>query len=206
MAAYPTKALFEADGLEPFRINAYAVSQVCAICCHPLIVNPSTPDTTNNNNIAHPTRSSSTFHPATRIKPCGHVLGAECLAAWLTTGHTCPICARTLFPAAVNAPVSQRDINAILDVGGHIFGEGRVMGVVAGLLEWDAVQQQQAVREEERVERENRDLVWWDDNEIMDWGGGGEDEQEEGEGEGEHDDAEEDFDGGDEEAYDDGGA
>jgi hypothetical protein len=122
MTVFANKQTFNSLGLEQVRQSHAHASQDCSLCLQPLAV--------------HPTKDGipdSKCHTAVRIAACGHVIGEECLDAWLDVGHTCPICNRLLFEATGD-PITQGDINNILHTLGPEFGEDAIMVVVARLM------------------------------------------------------------------------
>ncbi len=41
--------------------------------------------------------------------PCSHRVGSACIATWLRTNNTCPVCRRVLFPAVAGQPLERDD-------------------------------------------------------------------------------------------------
>ncbi|KAI4684548.1 uncharacterized protein J4E84_006538 [Alternaria hordeiaustralica] len=111
--------MFNSLGLEQVQQSHAHASQDCTICRHPLAL--------------HPTKSKpaeSKLHRAVRIAACGHIVGQQCLDAWLEVGNTCPTCKRLLFEPT-GGPITQQDINNILRTLGPQYGEDAIMAVVA---------------------------------------------------------------------------
>jgi hypothetical protein len=81
-------------------------------------------------------RPGSRFHTSIRIIACGHVVGEECLNAWLDTGSTCPVagCNRLLFELIKDA-ISTRDANEPMRDLDEEYGEHHVLTVLARLIE-----------------------------------------------------------------------
>ncbi|EUC45882.1 hypothetical protein COCMIDRAFT_26044, partial [Bipolaris oryzae ATCC 44560] len=48
-------------------------------------------------------------HSATRITRCGHIVGKECLLAWLDISCACPVCNCPLFDAT-DEEITERDV------------------------------------------------------------------------------------------------
>jgi hypothetical protein len=119
MTVFSNKKTFNSLGLEQVQQSHAHASQDCTICLDPLAV--------------HPTKiklADTKLHTAVRIAACGHIIGQECLDAWLDVGHTCPTCDRLLFEATGD-PITQHDIDKILRTLGPEFGEDAIMVVVA---------------------------------------------------------------------------
>ncbi|CAO2655951.1 Nn.00g047540.m01.CDS01 [Neocucurbitaria sp. VM-36] len=124
MTVFASKEAFTTLGLEQITPSRTHASQDCTICLDPLLVHP-TPNTA----------PASDLHDAVRILACGHLLGQECLTAWITVGNTCPVCNRLLFEASrEEQAITQGDVDHILRVLGPVYGEDEVMGEVARLL------------------------------------------------------------------------
>lgn len=107
-------------GVEKVAPSTAIMHQDCYICNNPLSVN------------AHATPTDA-HHSAIRIGICGHLHGEECLAAWLHTGNTCPICKRMLFETPGHS-LSQDDVNSVIRTMGPLVGEARVMSAIARLM------------------------------------------------------------------------
>lgn len=122
MTVFANKQDFNNLGLEQFRQSHTHASQDCSICLQPLAVHPT------KDGIPDPK-----CHAAIRVAACGHIVGKDCLDAWLEVGHTCPTCKRLLFEATGD-PITQADINNILRILGPSFGEDAIMVVVARLM------------------------------------------------------------------------
>ena len=119
MTVFASKEMFNSLGLEQVQQSHAHASQDCTICRHPLAL--------------HPTKSKpaeSKLHRAVRIAACGHIIGQQCLDAWLEVGNTCPTCKRLLFEPTGD-PITQQDINNILRTLGPQYGEDAIMAVVA---------------------------------------------------------------------------
>ncbi|KAG9187437.1 hypothetical protein G6011_05308 [Alternaria panax] len=122
MTVFANKETFNSLGLEQFQQSHAHASQDCAICLRPLAVHPTKDD------IPDPK-----CHVTVRIAACGHIVGKDCLDAWLDVGHTCPVCACLLFEPTGD-PITQGDINYILHILGPELGEHVIMVVVARLM------------------------------------------------------------------------
>jgi hypothetical protein len=119
MTIFASKDVLTKLGLDRIQPSYAHVSQDCTICTEPLDVQlTSTKDV------------HSKLHPAVRITACGHMIGEECLSAWLDIGNTCPTCNRLLFESTGD-PITQQNVNNILRILGPEYGEGAVMAVVA---------------------------------------------------------------------------
>ncbi|KAH9864057.1 hypothetical protein J1614_009990 [Plenodomus biglobosus] len=118
MAIFPSKSEFLGVGTQPITPSIVHASHDCFICKNPLAVHP------------HTTTSAAASHPALRITSCGHILGVECLSAWLDTSNTCPTCSRTLFEVSAHH-ITQEDVNAVIRSLGHMYSESRIMSVLA---------------------------------------------------------------------------
>ncbi|KAH6865803.1 hypothetical protein BKA58DRAFT_471741 [Alternaria rosae] len=119
MTVFANKETFNSLGLEQVQQSHAHASQDCTICRHALAL--------------HLTKSKSAeskLHSAVRITACGHMIGQECLDAWLDVGNTCPTCKRLLFEPTGD-PITQQDINNILRTLGPDYGEDAIMAVVA---------------------------------------------------------------------------
>ncbi|KAF2247978.1 hypothetical protein BU26DRAFT_565399 [Trematosphaeria pertusa] len=195
MVLYTTKADFLARGLSNINPSPYNISHDCIICNCPLHMTPSSPPSTSHTTTA----TTPTLHPAVRITSCAHIHGRACLLAWLETGHTCPTCARMLFPPVHEQPLTQQDVNHVVDELGVArgYGEERVMAAVAQYImrsEREGERRRQivesvvaleSVREEERRMAEEREVALV----VEDWGDseGKEEEEEDFWGDGEED-------------------
>ncbi|USP81474.1 hypothetical protein yc1106_08748 [Curvularia clavata] len=104
MTLFAEKQVFKLLGLEAIQPSPLHTSQDCSICTKPLAMQPSP---------AQEEYSNSKLHAAVRITACSHIVGEECLDAWLDTGNSCPICRRELFDAKGEA-VTQQDIERII--------------------------------------------------------------------------------------------
>jgi hypothetical protein len=122
MTVFASKEAFRSLGLEQIEQSHAHASQDCTICIHPLSVHPT-----------HSKDPRSKLHTAVRIAACGHIVGEECLDAWLDVGHTCPTCTGLLFEATGD-PITQQDIDNVLRALGPMYGENAVMAVVARLM------------------------------------------------------------------------
>jgi hypothetical protein len=125
MTVFANKEAFNSLGLEQVQQSHAHASQDCNICCLPLALHPGK---TDNKIKTKPTDTK--FHLAVRIAACGHIIGQDCLDAWLDVGNTCPKCNRLLFEATGD-PITQQDINNILRTLGPEHGENAIMIVVA---------------------------------------------------------------------------
>ncbi|CAF9931635.1 MAG: E3 ubiquitin-protein ligase hrd1 [Alectoria fallacina] len=67
----------------------------------------------------------STENPENPVRlPCGHVIGRSCIARWLTTNNSCPLCRRVLFERHVSSPVgAQAEIRRLLESTSSLAGE-----------------------------------------------------------------------------------
>jgi hypothetical protein len=122
MTVFASKEAFRSLGLEQIEQSHAHASQDCTICIHPLSVHPT-----------HSKDPRSKLHTAVRIAACGHIVGEECLDAWLDVGHTCPTCTGLLFEATGD-PITQQDIDNVLRALSSVYGENAVMAVVARLM------------------------------------------------------------------------
>lgn len=116
MTVYNTEAEFGMHGVEYLQPSAYHVSWDCEICLDPLDLVETSAKTN------HHTR----LHAAVRIKSCGHIQGTECLAAWLKIGNTCPTCGRMLYLPAVEQPLTQQDVDAMMRELRVGYSEGQI--------------------------------------------------------------------------------
>lgn len=122
MPVFFNKTTFDSLGAEEIKPSNTHASQDCSLCTNPLAVHPS-----------NPIDEASKYHIAVRIRACGHILGKDCLDAWLEVGSACPICNRLLFQAQGHR-ITQDDINAVVESLGRRYGEGRVMRAIARLM------------------------------------------------------------------------
>lgn len=106
-------------GLEQVSLSETHASQDCAICSAPLALHPS-----------DAIKSHSEYHASVRVFACGHILGQECLDAWLDSGNSCPVCNRMLFEFTGDW-ITQHDVNKIVHDLGLSYGEHRVVAAVA---------------------------------------------------------------------------
>jgi hypothetical protein len=104
MPLFAGKEAFKALGLEPVKKSQAHASQDCTICTDPLDIQQS---------LAKEDEFTSKAHAAVRIVACGHIVGAECLDAWLDIGCTCPTCNRVLFEPA-DDPITLQDIQFVV--------------------------------------------------------------------------------------------
>ena len=103
MPLYLNKTEFFDRGILRLFPNEDWANEDCKICLHPLDLFEQ-PDTTD---------PDPRLHSAVRIRCCNHVLGAECLDAWLGDNNTCPVCNRMLFMPTGKQLASPYEINAI---------------------------------------------------------------------------------------------
>ncbi|KAF3006549.1 hypothetical protein E8E13_006041 [Curvularia kusanoi] len=120
MSIFANRTMFMELGLEKVAPSTAIMHQDCYICNNPLNVN------------AHATPTDA-HHSAIRIGVCGYLHGEECLAAWLQTGNTCPICKRMLFEVS-GLSLSQNALNSVIRTMGPLVGEARVMLAIARLI------------------------------------------------------------------------
>jgi|SRR5690242_429654 len=162
MTVFATKAIFMQLGVEQVAPSTAHMYQDCYICKDPLNVN------------IH-TAATDAHHQAVRISVCGHMHGQECLAAWLDTGNSCPTCKRMLF-GATGRSISNFDIEKLLQVLRHRFGEARAISAIARLMKKQERERAQLRRtqvddlEKTKVKEQSRlnDLI--EDDEWMDSG------------------------------------
>ncbi|CAD6588189.1 MAG: hypothetical protein ASARMPRED_003426 [Alectoria sarmentosa] len=58
----------------------------------------------------------STENPENPVRlPCGHVIGRSCIARWLTTSNSCPLCRRVLFERHVSVSNAAATIRELLE-------------------------------------------------------------------------------------------
>jgi hypothetical protein len=119
MTVFASKEIFNDLGLERVRKSHAHASQDCAICLQPLALLPTKGEV-----------SDAELHTATRIASCGHIVGEDCLDAWLEVGHTCPVCNRLLFEPTGDT-ITQKDINYLVLSLGGMYPEQRIMAAVA---------------------------------------------------------------------------
>ncbi|KAH7383223.1 hypothetical protein BKA66DRAFT_441563 [Pyrenochaeta sp. MPI-SDFR-AT-0127] len=124
MTVFACKVAFASLGLEHITPSSAHASQDCSICRELLDLHHS-----------HTVRQVSKLHAAVRIIACSHILGRECLEAWLEISNTCPYpdCRRPLYQAT-NDRITQQDVNSILRTLGPIYGNSRIMRVIARLV------------------------------------------------------------------------
>ncbi|KAI8935224.1 hypothetical protein NX059_007813 [Plenodomus lindquistii] len=150
MTVFPSKDSFFRLGVHLIAPSTSHASQDCFVCKHPLAIHP-------------PSRAKFlTSHLALRIIRCGHVLGVDCLGAWIETSNTCPICARMLFENNTHA-ITQEDVNAIVNALGHVCSERRIMHALARCMQKqdrDEVQMrrgnEESMRRDAQAEAERR--------------------------------------------------
>lgn len=118
MTVFASKDAFEKLGLEQVQLSHTHISQDCAICTQPLTVQPASAGDPRHQ-----------VHPAVRIAACGHLVGQECLSAWLDVGNSCPACNRLLFELTGDL-ITQQDVNNIIRFLGPVYGEDAVTAVV----------------------------------------------------------------------------
>ncbi|XP_014560982.1 hypothetical protein COCVIDRAFT_87977 [Bipolaris victoriae FI3] len=107
MPLFSGKEAFVMLGLSPIQPSLHHHSQNCTICTLPLTMHPgliSEPPST-----ASEATSNRAPHPATRINLCNHIVGKECLLAWLDISCACPVCNRILFDAT-DEEITERDV------------------------------------------------------------------------------------------------
>ncbi|KNG51540.1 hypothetical protein TW65_01208 [Stemphylium lycopersici] len=122
MTVFSGKEAFKCFGLEPMKQSYAHASQDCPICLDPLALH-----------LNQPHQPHSKLHAAVRITACSHLVGKECLDAWIDVGNTCPTCNRLLFEATGD-PITQQDVSRITQSLGPGYGERAVMMVVARLM------------------------------------------------------------------------
>lgn len=140
MSIFAGKAAFMQLGLEQVAPTNGLIYQDCYICKHPLDVN------------IH-AATSEEHHSAVRIGVCSHMYGKECLAAWLDTGNSCPICRRMLFKASSHS-LQQSDINSVARSLGRYVGKARIMSAIARLVGKQELESARLRRDHEKEARE----------------------------------------------------
>ncbi|KAF2449547.1 hypothetical protein P171DRAFT_344095, partial [Karstenula rhodostoma CBS 690.94] len=108
MTVYNTEAEFGMHGVTHLQPSAYHVSRNCEICLEPLALVKSSANTNGGDN------NHTRLHAAVRINSCGHIHGTTCLVAWLKIGNTCPTCGRMLYLPAMEQPLTQQDVDALM--------------------------------------------------------------------------------------------
>lgn len=85
----------------------------CPICLEPYATQPynaQSPQTQEDDDLSH-------IHFPVRLEKCGHVFGFPCLAAWTSSGNTCPLCRAVLYfrllPSIPNRLWAELDDNLI---------------------------------------------------------------------------------------------
>ncbi|KAJ4371568.1 hypothetical protein N0V83_004787 [Neocucurbitaria cava] len=145
MTVFASKTAFTTLGLAAIPPSHAHASQDCAICLQPLHLSPFQTDhylPAGSNSHSHWVQQQTAHHPAVRILRCNHLLGTECLYAWLSVGNTCPVCKTLLFEAPreeqqqrQQQTITQRDVDEILRELGPVYGMDRVLRVLVGYLE-----------------------------------------------------------------------
>jgi len=143
---YNTKEEFLVIGVEAATLNPYAIHTDCEICLQPLQMFPDVPATQQNGSSPTSSTDSTAVHPALHILACRHVIGTDCLIAWLETGNTCPICSRILFTPPSEQPISQEEVNWVVAALEPLIGEER-------LYRWVAKHMAKGMAEEVRKKR-----------------------------------------------------
>jgi hypothetical protein len=128
---YDNKEAFLALGVESITPSSYAASKDCDICVKPLAMFPTARSAANDAT----TVEESPFHPALRILSCRHIHGTECLTAWLDFGNTCLTCSRILFTAPSEQPITQAEVDWVVNQLGPQLGEDAVFRWVARHME-----------------------------------------------------------------------
>lgn len=140
MAVFASKLAFEQLGLDYITPSLNLSPQTCHICTDPL-------DVTLHPHSHEGATPSNAHHAAVRIGVCGHLHGAECLAAWLESSNACPTCRRVLFEPCGSA-VRQVDVSGVVNVLGRRVGVGRVLLAVARVVEgWERERERERERE-----------------------------------------------------------
>ena len=190
MTVFSGKEAFKCFGLEPMKPSHAHASQDCPICLDPLALH-----------LNQPRRPQSNLHAAVRITACGHLVGKECLDAWIDVGHTCPTCNRLIF-GATGDPITQEDVNNVTQSLVPEYGERAVMMVVARFMahqEREYVRQKQTHKiemdkmrtKEKQVKNDGftlSDNDFYDSDEDVDFGEDEDEDYDYAEGEGEEED------------------
>lgn len=124
MSIFANKDTFLGLGVEKVEASPAHMSQDCSICTKPLAV---------HHKDSSPQSTLRGFHQAVRVIVCGHIHGSDCLSAWLSVGNTCPTCKRILFEGDKDK-ITQDDVNEIVHTLGPLFGEARIMGSIANMM------------------------------------------------------------------------
>lgn len=107
MTVFNTSDEFHSHGMDHLKPNEYRISQDCDICLKPLAL------------VKETSSDDISYHAAVRIKSCRHMHGAECLAAWLKVGNSCPTCDRMLYLPAAEQSLTQENVDMMIrDLGG----------------------------------------------------------------------------------------
>ena len=163
--AFNSYSEFVGRGMEAICLDAPSASTDCHICTDPLIVNTPTD------------RHPPNFHEAVRVGVCGHVYGKVCLIEWLKTGNSCPICKRVLFPKLDDEPISEADVDSVIDALRHLFDEATIVHAVLRVIErldedWRQHWVRVVMEEEDRNEQSEGNLMTQEQEEFMnddDW-------------------------------------
>ncbi|KAF2830700.1 hypothetical protein CC86DRAFT_378957 [Ophiobolus disseminans] len=125
MTVFANKNAFQGLGVEDVKPSATHASQDCTICTKPLAV---------HHIDSSPKSRLRGYHDTVRIVACGHMHGKECLNVWLDVGNACPTCNRILFEIAGD-PITQGDINSVVYMLGHEYGEERVTVALVNMMQ-----------------------------------------------------------------------
>lgn len=185
MPVYDNKTDFLSLGIEVVVQSIYHSKTNCTICLEPLDMVETTPSTGSADH-DHGSDQDTPLHAAVRIKACNHVHGAECLAAWLEVGNTCPICNRMLFVPPFEEPITQDVVDDVIQALRDVAYEEDISDVLARLVFEDqttgATRRQQfeakvaAQRKQTEAQERNREfddfLLYEDDfldSDVEDW-------------------------------------
>lgn len=117
MTIFDNKADFLTLGIEAVVPSIYGTNMSCTICLDTLEIIRTTTPPAGSAYHAHGSSQDedASLHAAVRIKACNHVLGDECLTAWLEVGNTCPTCNRMLFVPPFEEPLTQDMVDDVID-------------------------------------------------------------------------------------------
>ncbi|EMD68025.1 hypothetical protein COCSADRAFT_349314 [Bipolaris sorokiniana ND90Pr] len=117
MPLFSGKEAFIILGLSPIQPSLHHRSENCTVCTLPLTMHPGLPI------LQRPP------HPATRINLCNHIVGKECLLAWLDISCACPVCNRTLFDAT-DEEITERDVAFVYKKLRQLWRKGEILAAI----------------------------------------------------------------------------
>ncbi|KAH7562299.1 hypothetical protein J3E72DRAFT_267561 [Bipolaris maydis] len=147
MPLFSGKEAFVILGLSPIEPSLHRRSENCTICTLPLTMPlglaAETPHIASEapsqvGTLPNPTVPLAKFpkpipqrppHAATRINLCNHIVGKECLLAWLDISCACPVCNLTLFDAT-DEEIIERDVAFVYKKLRHLWRKGDILAAI----------------------------------------------------------------------------